>query len=111
MKFDVQTKGEVSIVRIGEDYAGPDGDLANAVNPLIERPGAKVVLDLTAVGYINSAALGELVRITAQANSQEARVVLAGLTPFVAGVLDTTRLSRFFEIHATVEDAVAKLSA
>ncbi len=111
MKFDVQTKSGVAIARIGEDYTGPDGELAKAVNPLIERPGAKVVLDLAAVGYINSAALGELVRITAQANSQGARVVLAGLTPFVAGVLDTTRLSRFFEIHTTVDEAVAKLSA
>ncbi len=111
MKIDVQQRNGVSIVSIGDDYTGPDGDLAKAVNPLIEQPGARVVLDLAGVGYINSAALGELVRITAQANSQGARVVLAALTPFVAGVLDTTRLSRFFEIHSTVEEAAAKLLA
>ena len=32
----------------------------------------------------------------AQANVQEARVVLASLSPYLAGVLETTRLNRFF---------------
>jgi anti-anti-sigma factor len=59
---------------------------------------------------VTSAGLGDLVRVTAQANSQGGRVVLANLTPFVSGVLDTTRLSAFFEISANVDSAIAKLA-
>jgi len=102
----------VSIVRIsGELRCGPGESLIDAVQPLIDRPNARVVLELSGVTFVSSAGLGELVRITAQANSQSARVLLASLSPFVAGVLETTKLSRFFEIAADVDSAVRKLTS
>ena len=61
--------------------------------------------------WINSGGLGLLVQLTARANSQGGRVVVSAPSPFVADVLETTRLNRFFDVAANTDDAVARLSA
>lgn len=42
----------------------------------------------------------------AQANIHEGRLVLANPSPFVAGVLEATKLDTFFEIYSSVEEAL-----
>ena len=109
MKIDVENRGGVSIVRVTGQMRG-EPDLAKAAIPLIEVRGARVIIDMAAVDFVGSAGLGELVRITAQANAQGARVVLAAVTPFVQGALEMTQLHRFFETFPTVEEAAAALA-
>ena len=110
MSIEIERRGEIAILKpTGHLTGGADNDLIKAIRPLIEQRGARVVLDLGGVEYVSSAGLGDLVRITAQANSQSARVVLAQPAPFVAGVLATTRLDRFFEIAPDIETAIKKL--
>jgi anti-sigma B factor antagonist len=111
MKVDVEDRSGVSLVHVfGHLIGGDDSELLRKVTGLIDRSNARVVLDLSGVEFISSAGLGDLVRITAQANSQAARLVLASPSPFVAGVLETTRLTRFFDICPTVEAAIARLA-
>ena len=76
---------------------------------MLSTPHARIVLDLSAPD-LNSAALGDLVRMVGQANVQEARVILAGAPPFIAGLFAATRLDRFFEQAPSVEDAMKRLS-
>ncbi len=82
-----------------------------AVSAAGGRDGSRIVLDLRGLTYINSGGLGLLVQLTARANSQGGRVVVAAPSPFVADVLETTRLNRFFDVAAGTDDAVARLSA
>jgi anti-anti-sigma factor len=111
MTIEVQKRGAVSVVRAAGDLAGKDGGkFLKAVTDLLGFAKARVVLDLSQVPMITSAGLGELVRVTAQANTQGGRVLLAGLTPFVGGVLETTKLNSFFEVCPDVDTAVARLS-
>lgn len=109
MKIDVQHRGAIVIVRPAGQMTG-DGDIVKTVTPMIEQRGARVVIDMGAVEFVSSGGLGELVRITAQANAQGARVVLAALTPFIGGVLATTRLDKFFETHSGVDAAISALT-
>lgn len=81
--------------------------VAKSVVALLSEGAARIVLDLGAVNMINSAGLGSLVHVAAQANSQNCRLVLARPTPFVSGVLETTKLNRFFEVHPTIDAACA----
>ena len=98
-------------MRISGDISGDDQNLlVNRVTDLLGSNGARIVLDLSGVPFINSAGLSDLVRITAQANVQEGRVVLAGASPFVTGLFETTRLNRFFDLSASVDQAVAALN-
>ncbi len=108
MTIDIHDHNGVHIVRLMGEL-GEDSGIVDAVTNLLERRGARVLIDMSGVPFINSTGLGDLVRLTAQANVQEGRVVLAHLTPFVAGVMETTQLSRFFETCPTSEEALARL--
>jgi anti-sigma B factor antagonist len=110
MTFEIEERGGVRIIPMHGELAGDDsGDFVEAVTNLLGGPGARIVLDLHDVQFMRSDGLGVLVRVTAQANVQEGRIILANPSPFVAGVLSTTRLDRFFEICPTVDDAIKKL--
>ncbi len=108
MEIETRKQGEVTIIRLSGPLDGSDdGELVESVSGCLAQPGSRVVLDLSAVPYVNSRGLSQLVHITAQANLQEGRVVLARLTPFVASVLQATQLDRFLAVARTIDAAMA----
>lgn len=108
MTVEIETRDGVSLVRLRGELSG-GGSFVSLVTNLLCGPGTRIVLDLTGVPYMNSTGLSELVHVTAQANIQEGRVILAAPSAFVAGVLHTSQLNRFFEIAPTVAEALARL--
>ncbi len=86
---------------------GDEREWVDTVTRLVDETGAHVVLEMGEVAYVSSAGLGDLVRITALANSQGSRLVLCNLSAFVDGVLKTTRLDKFFDVHKSVEAALS----
>ncbi len=110
MTVDIEDHAGVKVVRIRGDFIGGQGpNFVELVTGLYTGPGVRVVIDLSEVPYLNSTALGELVRVTAQANIQEGRVILARPSAFVTGVLQTSQLDRFFEVCPTLEEAVDRM--
>ncbi len=110
MTVTIEERDGIHVVKLsGELTGGHEGDFVEAVTNLFSGPRTQVLIDLADVPFMNSTGLSELVRVAAQANIQEGRIILANLSPFVAGVMQTTQLERFFEICPTVEDALAKL--
>ena len=110
MSVQIEDQAGVKIVRPQGDLVGDDGgEFVEAVTNLLTGPGTRIVIDLGGVPFVNSTGLSELVRVNSQANIQEARVILADPSPFVAGVLQTTRLDRFFEVCPSTAQAVEKL--
>lgn len=110
MTFETEARSGAHIIRLHGELAGETmGDFVEAVTDLLSSPGARIVLDMHDVPFMRSDGMGILVRVTAQANVQEGRIILAAPSPFVAGALNTTRLDRFFEICPTVDDALKKL--
>ena len=107
MTSSVEMRSGLPVVRVvGEMRDDDDGALELKAGELLDGPPGRVVLDLSGVNYISSAGISTLVKLTAKANQQGGRLVMAGPTPFVAGVFETTRLTRFFEIVPTVDDAI-----
>ena len=93
---------------------GPIDETAGTVfrerlHPLVGVRGTKVVLDISGSPRINSVGISNLVRLVSDANTNSSRVVLAGATPFVASVLNVSRLDRFFDLVSGVPEAVALL--
>jgi anti-anti-sigma factor len=110
MKVEISQRDGLHVASVSGSTMGSDDKAwAQTINDVLDKPSAKLVLDMTGVSYLGSAGLGDLVRINAQANSMGGRMILAALTPFVAGVLATTHLDKFFEIASTVDDAAALL--
>lgn len=73
--------------------------------------GAKqIVLDLSEVGYIDSAGLGTLVAGFTSARNQGANLKLANLTRKLREQLQITKLVTVFEVFDSVEAAVKSFS-
>lgn len=79
------------------------------LHPLVRRDGARMILDLSGSQRISSPGLSSLVALVADANTQSARVILCGLSPFVAGVMAVTKLDRYFEIQPNADAAAGAL--
>jgi anti-sigma B factor antagonist len=68
------------------------------------RTPPRLVIDMTAVAFMDSCGLGGLVRCWKRVGSLQGRFVLVGLQPRVARVLDITGMRRAFEIYDSLED-------
>lgn len=111
MEIHVENRNGIRVVHLSGELIGQEDDgLVDMMSDLLAEPQAKIVLDLAGVSYLNSTGLSELVRVVAQANVQEARTVLASPSAYLAGVLEMTKLDRFFEICPSLEDALQRLS-
>lgn len=111
MTVEVEDYDGVKVLRLRGELAGGEKDVfVESVTDLLGQPGARLVFDLGGVSFMNSAGLGALVRLVAQANVQEARIILANLSAYITGVVEMTKLNRFFEICPTTQDAVQALA-
>ena len=108
MDIRIDQKAGVSVAVLSGEFRSEDQSSLNAA--LAAEPAAKIVVDLAGLSYINSGGLGSLVQLTAKTNTQGGTVILAAPSPFVSGVLEATRLDRFFEISDDVDTAVARLA-
>jgi anti-sigma B factor antagonist len=65
---------------------------------IVLQPSTRVVLDLSAVGFLDSSGLGAIVAVM-KALPAGRRLELCGLTPNVAKVFHLTRMESVFVIH------------
>ena len=72
-------------------------------------PGT-VVLDFSAVDYINSTGIALIVSVLARARAERRKVVACGLSPHYREIFDITRLSDFIELFPDLDRAVSQLT-
>ena len=109
MQIDVQELGNTAVVRLSGDLTGGSNNMmVQQMVSLFDKGVNRVVLEMSHVAFVGSLGIGDLVRVVTQANTQGGRIILAGLTPFVAGVLKTTKLDKFFEICASPDEALKR---
>lgn len=75
----------------------------------IEQGQGYIVLDLAAVSFMDSSALGALIAAIKRMGTV-GMIGLARPTPTVARLLTLTRMDKVFTIAPSVEDAVAKIA-
>jgi len=106
MNLVAEARADAICVRVGE----PRIDAAVAIQfkdrmrEITRAPSARVVLDLSEVGFLDSSGLGALVSVM-KFLAPERRLELAALTPAVQRVLRLTRMDTVFRIHAAVAEA------
>ena len=108
LSLETRSRGDVVIVycegRIV--YRDEAAALSKLFGELLEN-SSKVVLDLSGVSTIDSAGIGELVLLHTWAQARNADLKYASPSPFVRDLLDFTRLDSFFEIHPSLDEALA----
>jgi anti-anti-sigma factor len=78
------------------------------LHPLVGKKGTWLIIDLAGSPRVTSPGIGNLVALTADANTNDSRVVLCNLQPYVSMVVGVTKLDRFFTIVSDLDAAVAK---
>jgi anti-sigma B factor antagonist len=110
MRFEERTVKDVTIVAVHGDITlnkGSDVELKDKVRRLIEQGRTKLVLDLSQVGYMDSAGLGELVQAYATVKKHGGILKLLGLTKRIKELLAITKLVTIFESFPGDDAAVA----
>ncbi len=93
---------------------GPlDAASAPAVRERLHRalaPGVRLVVDLSGVGFIDSAGLWALVSAFKRARAVTGDVVLCGVSPAVRSVLELTNLDRVLDVFGDRQAALSHAS-
>ena len=81
--------------------------LRKAFGDTIAKETKKVLIDLNAVDYIDSSGLATLVELMQILNERNAKMFLVGISKKVLGVIEITKLDKYFSIYATREEIFA----
>src|SRR4051812_391228 len=97
----------VAVVRLGDDPAFTD-DLTALETQLDNNP-ADVVLDFTAVRYVNSSNISRLLNLRKKMTVQSSRLILCCIDTKVWGTFLVTGLDKIFQHSDSVTTALAGL--
>ena len=84
------------------------------LQPLLDEALAKrqrIVVDLSDLEYVSSAGLRCFMLAAKEAGAKGGKIVLAALRPVVAEIFQISRFDMVFELHPSVREALAAVSA
>jgi anti-sigma B factor antagonist len=113
MQIDERVVDGVTILDLKGKMTLGEGDelLKDKINSLIQQDKKKLVLNLEAVPYIDSAGLGEIVRTYTTVSRQGGKLKLLNLTRRIQDLLAITKLLTVFETYESESDAVQSFAA
>src|SRR5881394_4129669 len=113
MQIQERAVGDVMILDLKGKITLGEGDelLKDKVNSLVNQGHKKVVLNLAAVPYIDSAGLGEIVRTYTTVSRQGGSLKLLNLTKRITDLLAITKLLTVFETYDTEADAIKSFTS
>jgi anti-sigma B factor antagonist len=101
------TAGECAVLTLtGELDVTNAAEAEEAVRLAWRDSPSCLVFDLTRLTFMDSTGVRVLVRARRRAAERNEAVMLVGLTPSVARIMEVTGLNRAFPIHATLEEAL-----
>lgn len=108
MQLSVEERGDVRVVRVKEaklTYPILAGFFAE-VRRLVEGGARKLLIDLSAVTYIDSASIGCLMDVHRLLQEQSGSLKLSGLQPRVETMISMTGVHKIIAIHREEQDAL-----
>ncbi|NLK63053.1 MAG: STAS domain-containing protein [Fusobacteria bacterium] len=96
----------ISVLLEGDVDVYTSVSLKKELNNIIEQGNDKILIDLGKTTYMDSSGLGVLVAILKLLKKNNGQMKIVELTPTIKKVFELTRLSNFFDIYDTEEDAL-----
>jgi anti-anti-sigma factor len=111
MQLKIEELGDISVVRVLETKLTYPilASFFAEVQKHVEAGARKVVIDLQAVSYIDSASIGCLMDIHRLLQEQSGALMLSGLQPRVETMISMTGVHKIIAIHREEQDALAEL--
>jgi anti-sigma B factor antagonist len=113
MQIEERVVNDVTILDLKGKMTLGEGDelLKDKVNSLVSQGHKKVVLNLEAVPYIDSAGLGEIVRSYTTITRQGGKLKLLNVSKRIQDLLVITKLMTIFDSYEAEPEAVRSFSA
>ena len=111
MHFRIELDEDVTLIHpVGNFDGGPDCEaLQNLVTELTASGCRKVVFSFSLTRWINSCGVGKIIAAKFLLDQLGGRFILCDLDDRNMSVINTLRLDQIFEIHSTLQGAVADL--
>lgn len=108
MNVTIEQAGGVSILHVGETRLMYPvlADFSSAVTDLVAAGRRDILVDLSPVTYVDSAAIGCLMDLYRQVSSAGGHLKLSGVQKRVETMLTMTGAQNFIEIHPDESSAV-----
>ena len=108
MNITTDRSNNVAVIRIGEARLMYPllSEFSSAVTQLIAAGERRVVVNLSSVGYVDSATIGCLMDLYRQASAAGGSLKLAGVQKRVETMLTMTGAQNFLEIHTDEASAI-----
>jgi len=109
MNITLDNKEDLTVLRLHEERldAHNSQEFKDYLLRLLEGGSKALVLDLSDVHFVDSSGLGALLAGHKNAGLRDGRFALSGVQDRVRSMFELTRLHRVFEIHQSVEEALA----
>jgi anti-anti-sigma factor len=113
MNLSTEHADGVAIVRVGESRLMYPllSEFSSAITGLLAAGERRVVVDLSSVGYVDSATIGCLMDLYRQATAAGGALKLAGVQKRVETMLTMTGAQNFIEVHPDQSTAVKSFGA
>jgi anti-anti-sigma factor len=113
MNLSTSHEGKVAIVSVAEARLTYPllAEFSSAVTGLIAGGERQIVIDLSPVGYVDSATIGCLMDLYRQVHNAGGHLKLSGVQKRVETMLTLTGAQNFIEIHADEPAAVKSFGA
>ena len=107
LKFETAVREDVVFLKLfGSLEVDLQAHLTRVLNSVAPKE-TDVVLDCSAINFIDSSCLGTLVSVVKTLRTQNGDIKLALLTDDVRSIFQITRLDKVFAIFDTLDEAVA----
>lgn len=109
----VEERGSIVVAHISRANLSDEEnieELGQEFSMLVEHFGCRqLVVDMGIVGRVTSAALGKLISLHRNLHRRDGSLVICGVKGMVRDAMHSSRLSDYFKMAETSDDAVAML--
>ncbi len=107
MAYDVRSEGETTIVALSGEVDLDNSPQVRAVLLESVREKREILVEMSAVSYIDSSGIASLVEAYQSARRGSTGFALVAVSDAAMRVLELARLDQVFRIHASITDALA----
>ncbi len=112
VKTTTLQSGAIGVIEVKGSLVGGEetDELTNAVADFVEQGNKKLIIDLGKVDYLNSTAIGVLVKAHTTYKKHQGQVKLCAINKNINNIFVITKLTMVFDVAETREDAVKAFS-
>lgn len=110
--FSIHQKSNVAVLSVREKriYMNTSEKFKDEIDQFLQSRPDKVVVDLSNVSVMNSAALGALIALQNDVEKRAGKLSVTGLQPLMEEIFYRMRLELLFDIDTSLDHAIHKLS-